>query len=129
MTLQPAQDGDIVLDTPTQTVWHRLLVKKMRWVRYFQQAVNALWREHLTFLAMAAIWLLVAYRISHVQNMEILHVGASMLLFSIPIFVTKTYTGTMRREFTLALFTREGWLYSWLSRRLLRTLDGFYLHW
>lgn len=77
-------------------------------------------KEFLAFLAMAAVWLLVIYTVSHVQSMEILHVGASMLLFSIPICVAGIFTSTLRQEFGLALFMSKGWVYALWSRRLLR---------
>ena len=76
----------------------------------------------LPFLAAASVWLAAVYAVSSAQAMEIVLVGASLLLVGAPIGLAGIYTSTLRRQFKLLLFQRRGWLYGLLSRRLLRTL-------
>ncbi len=76
----------------------------------------------LPFLASASAWLAAVYAVSSAQVMEIVLVGASLLLVGAPICLAGVYASTLRKQFKLLLFRRRGWLYGLLSRRLLRTL-------
>ena len=76
----------------------------------------------LPFLAAATVWLAAVHAISRAQAMEIVFVGASMLLLGVPIGLAGVYTSMLRRQFRLVLFRKRGWLYALLSRRLLVTL-------
>ena len=98
MTEQRTHDTDSTADSPPSRSWY------------------------LPFLTLTALWLLATYAVSHTESMEILHVGATMLLFSVPICLAGIYTSTLRQEFRLALFKNRGWLYALLSRRLLRIM-------
>ncbi len=76
----------------------------------------------LPFLATASVWLVAIHAVSRAQAMEIVLVGASMLLVGTPIGLAGICISTLRRQYWLALFRRRGWLYALLSRRLLVTL-------
>ena len=76
----------------------------------------------LPFLAAASVWLAAVHAVSRAQAMEIVLVGASMLLVGAPIGLAGVYTSTLRRQFRLLLFQSRGWLYGLLSRRLLVSL-------
>ena len=76
----------------------------------------------LPFLAAASVWLAAVHVVSRAQAMEIVLVGASMLLVGAPIGLAGVYTSTLRRQFRLLLFQSRGWLYGLLSRRLLVSL-------
>ena len=96
-------------------------LKKVSPQRFFQ-ALQTLHGEHVGFLLFAPLWLLTAYIVSRTHTMEIWAVGLSMMLFSLPIFMTTTYSSTMRMEYKLAPLTHTGWLYNLLSRRILKML-------
>ena len=97
-----------------------LLTLKKISPRRFSEALQTLYGEHVKFLLIAPLWLLSTYVISRAQSMEIWAVGVSMLLFSLPIFTTTTYSSTIRMEYKLAPLAHTGRLYSLLSRRFLR---------
>ena len=97
-----------------------LLTLKKISPRRFSEALQTLYGEHVKFLLFAPLWLLSAYVISRAQSMEIWAVSVSMLLFSLPIFTTTTYSSTIRMEYKLAPLAHTGWLDSLLSRRFLR---------
>ena len=79
-------------------------------------------RTVLPFLAAASVWLAAVHAVARVQDLDIWLVGASMLLLGAPIGVAAICIGTLRQQYWLELFQREGLLYALLSRRLLRTL-------
>ena len=76
----------------------------------------------LPFLVAGSVWLAAVHAVSRAQAMEIVFVGASMLLLGAPIGLAGIYTSTLRRQYRLVLFRKQGWLYPLLSRRLLVTL-------
>ena len=76
----------------------------------------------LPFLAAASVWLAAVYAVSRAQAMEVMSVGASMLLVGAPICLAGIYASTLRKQFGLLLFQKRGWLYDLLSRRLLASL-------
>ena len=77
---------------------------------------------HSPFLAIASVWLGAIYSLSRVQAMEIGLVGATMLLIGAPISLAAICISSLRRQYWLGLFRRQGLLYYLLSRRVLRSL-------
>ena len=78
------------------------------------------WHKYGSFGGMACGWLLISFLATRPNDMHVLQAGLGILFFGLLVFVALTYAGTMRREYALAVFEREGWLHSLLSRRLLR---------
>ena len=72
----------------------------------------------LPFLASATLWLGAIFAVSHAGSMEVLSVGASMLLLGAPVWLAGVYTSTLHRQFQLVFFRERGWVYRLLSRRL-----------
>ena len=78
------------------------------------------WHKHVSFAGMAVGWLLIAYLVTWPNDMHVLRAGIGVLFFGTLMFIGLAYTGTMRREYALAMFKSKGWLYTFLSGRLFR---------
>lgn len=83
--------------------------------------------RQLPFLALSATWLAALHAASRAHSLDVIAAGASMLLLGAPICLAGVYASTLRRQYRLALFRQQGWLYALLSRRLLSTL--FWMGW
>ena len=74
------------------------------------------------FLAAASIWLAAIYIVSRVDAMEIGLVGTTMLLVGAPISLAAICISSLRRQYWLSLFHKQGLLYYLLSRQVLKSL-------
>ena len=63
--------------------------------------------QALPFLVAGSLWLAAVHAVSRAQPMEIVFVGASMLLLGAPIGLAGIYTSTLRPQYQLVLFRKQ----------------------
>ena len=61
----------------------------------------------LPFPVAGSLWLVAVYAVSRAQPVEIVFVGASVLLLGVPIGLAGLYTSRLRWQYRLVLFRKQ----------------------